>query len=128
MRHLRSLPFILALLLHSTSIAGTQSAQQDESMEQPLAPTTCITSLFTKTGTSFWYNITLVLTNKCGANVDFQNVKVTFETGAAKAAGASAMPTATSTATKAIRQVRLMLITGVRSLSVGRRSAAWCPP
>jgi len=80
MRHLRSLPFILALLLHSTSIAGTQSAQQDESMEQPLAPTTCITSLFTKTGTSFWYNITLVLTNKCGANVDFQNVKVTFET------------------------------------------------
>lgn len=41
-------------------------------------PTTCISGVFSKSGSGSWVQVALKITNNCGKSVDFQNASITF--------------------------------------------------
>src|SRR5260221_13679274 len=43
-------------------------------------PVTCISSKFDTSGTSYWHNVALTLTNNCSQPMDFQSSSITFQT------------------------------------------------
>lgn len=70
----------LALLIAgflSSAIAQAYEPRKNVIQATPL-PTTCITSAFSNTGSNFWVNVSLTLTNNCGSTVDFQDASITF--------------------------------------------------
>lgn len=65
--------FMSSLVLLFLSFENLSFAQSSQ-------PTTCISSRFDTSGTSYWHNVSLTLTNNCSLPMDFQSSSITFQT------------------------------------------------
>lgn len=66
--------FILALVLSSLGYAEPTTNQTVTA-----APTTCISTQFSATGTQYWKTISLQIKNQCSQPVNLQNATITFK-------------------------------------------------
>ncbi len=76
--------FMLLFISHSYAYDSVQTKLQRHfypGMTSTPVPTSCITSVFSKSGSSSWYSIALKLTNNCGSSVDMQGTTITFSSG-----------------------------------------------
>jgi len=74
MRYLLGLGTMITVIFQSANAA---QAMQNEAVTAQ--PTTCISTQFSATGSQYWKDIVLQLTNKCDKTVEFQNATVSFQ-------------------------------------------------